>query len=133
MEWVNEQRLSGYSYRDFHGDLSIICIHNLVPHYPTIEYISTMTKKAKESTHSMPIVGSGNRASPPLRLAVFDLDFTIWRPEMYQLDGAPKLTEIDSKNNRKLSAQILEEARTIKEGHILTDRSHSPMRVFPGA
>lgn len=68
-----------------------------------------------------------------LRLAVFDLDYTIWQPEMYQLSGIPKLTEVDSKQNKKLSATVLQEARTIREGYILTDRSHSPMRVFQGA
>ena len=114
---------------------------------------------------------------PTLRLAVFDLDYTIWyglysvhtlasvikccfcsdkpllqimtvadilschflsfnydrQPEMYQLTGgAPKLTPVDSKQNQKLSAKVLEEARTIKEGYILTS-GHSPIRVFPGA
>lgn len=118
--------------------LSSFCIQQLLTtsqHNQPSNKISTMTKKSKESADSMPAVDSGNGTcnGPPLRLAVFDLDFTIWRPEMYQLNGAPKLTEIDSKNNRKLSAKILEEARTIKTGHILTDRSHSPMRVFPGA
>ena len=26
-----------------------------------------------------------------LRLAVFDLDYTIWQPEMYQIHGPPQL------------------------------------------
>ena len=87
-----------------------------------------MPKKVKKE--NMP--GDGPTT---LRLAVFDLDYTIWQPEMYQLYGAPKLTEIDSQqhNKRRLSPEVLEEARTMKEGYILTDRSHSPIRVFPGA
>ena len=68
-----------------------------------------------------------------MRLIVFDLDYTIWQPEMYQLHGAPTLTPMDSKYNKRLSAKILKEARTDKEGYILTDLSHSPMRVFQGA
>lgn len=70
----------------------------------------------------------------PLRLAVFDLDYTIWQPEMYQLSGpGPKLTLADSKYNKELSAGVLSEARTCKDGFILTDGRNTPMRVFPGA
>ena len=68
-----------------------------------------------------------------MRLVVFDLDYTIWQPEMYQLYGAPKLRPMDSKTNRTLSPSVLEEARTIKEGFILADNGGSPMRVFKGA
>jgi len=71
--------------------------------------------------------------SPRRRLAVFDLDYTIWHPEMYQLSGTPTLTKIDSKKNEQLSEEVLAEARTKEEGYILTDRRNSPIRVFPGA
>jgi len=70
---------------------------------------------------------------PPLRLAVFDLDYTIWKPEMYQIAGPPKLTEINDPKNRRITPAVLEEAKTNKEGYILTDRSHTPMQVFKGA
>ncbi|CAB9515152.1 Magnesium-dependent phosphatase 1 [Seminavis robusta] len=68
-----------------------------------------------------------------MRLVVFDLDYTIWQPEMYQLYSAPRLTPIDSRSNQALSAEVLEEAKTKKEGHVLTGNSYSPMRVFKGA
>jgi hypothetical protein len=64
-----------------------------------------------------------------LELAVFDLDYTVWQPEMYQLYSKPQLSE-PSKNT---SAQIKREAKTTKEGMILVDKNGSPMRVFPGA
>jgi hypothetical protein len=64
-----------------------------------------------------------------LELAVFDLDYTVWQPEMYQLYSKPELTE-PSKN---MSAQIRREAKTTKEGMVLVDKNSSPIRVFPGA
>lgn len=70
-----------------------------------------------------------------MRLAIFDLDYTIWQPEMYQLYGKPRLTPLE-KNNRatRMSPLELRESRTIKEGHILTDGDRgSPIRVFEGA
>lgn len=67
-----------------------------------------------------------------MRLAIFDLDYTIWQPEMYQLWGAPKLTPL-AKGKKKLEAHVLREARTIKDDHILADTSGSPIRVFHGA
>jgi hypothetical protein len=66
-----------------------------------------------------------------MRLAVFDLDYTVWQPEMYQLSGPPTLTPIDK--HPKLSPILLKETRTNKKGMILTDRQNSPMRVFDGA
>lgn len=66
-----------------------------------------------------------------MRLAVFDLDYTIWRPEMYQLWGPPKLTPIDK--IRKMPEAIRIEARTNRKGMILTDKESTPMRVFDGA
>ena len=67
-----------------------------------------------------------------LKLVVFDLDYTIWQPEMYQLYGAPRLRPIDAFVG-SLSPDLLQEATTIQEGYILTDQENSPMRVFPGA
>ena len=67
-----------------------------------------------------------------MKLAIFDLDYTIWRPEMYQLHGPPKLAPI-SKARYNLSHRSLAEARTIKKDMILVDRSGDPMRVFEGA
>jgi hypothetical protein len=74
-----------------------------------------------------------------MRLAVFDLDYTIWQPEMYQLSSAPKLMPVDAvAANRRggggvLSPAILQQARTKTDGMILADKSHSIMRVFDGA
>lgn len=49
-----------------------------------------------------------------LKLAVFDLDFTIWKPEMYQIHGPPK--------------------QRLKSGqHIVVDRSNTEIIVFEGA
>ena len=77
-----------------------------------------------------------------LELVVFDLDYTIWDPEMYQLCGKPTLVDASEYN---LSKKQLEESRTIHEGKILVDIPSSsrgryrhtyqrqPMRVFSGA
>ena len=64
-----------------------------------------------------------------LRLAVFDLDYTVWDPEMYQLHGRPRLV----KAPKNLSAVEEHETRTKKEGMIMVDKSGTPMRVFTGA
>jgi len=67
-----------------------------------------------------------------MRLAVFDLDYTIWRPEMFQLYGPPKLTPT-SKLGGRLSPAALAEGRTVQEGMVLTDRDGDIMRIFDGA
>ena len=67
-----------------------------------------------------------------MKLAIFDLDYTIWQPEMYQLYGAPQLAPISSLKSR-YSESVLKEMRTNREGMVLVDGSGSPMRVFPGA
>jgi hypothetical protein len=69
---------------------------------------------------------------PSLRLAVFDLDYTVWQPEMYQLNGAPKLESVLSPRLKNLSKNVLNEAQTRKDDMILFD-GRSPIRTFPGA
>jgi hypothetical protein len=60
-----------------------------------------------------------------LKLAVFDLDYTVWQPEMHQLHGPPKLDHAESQKG--LLENILKEARTSEEGNrpfeSLTDRT----------
>jgi len=75
-----------------------------------------------------------------MKLAVFDLDYTIWRPEMYQIRGPPKLTPIESRkltrrDDYDLSTTLvaLKEVQTTREGMMLTDRGGVPIRVFDGA
>jgi hypothetical protein len=72
-----------------------------------------------------------------MRLAIFDLDYTIWQPEMYQLSSAPKLTSVDDFVNKRgkggLSPSMLKEARTKTDGMVLADKHNSLMRVFDGA
>ena len=67
-----------------------------------------------------------------MRLAIFDLDYTVWKPEMYQLRGPPKLTPV-SELRRNRSPKILEEGQTNTEGHVLVDRGGDVMQVFRGA
>ncbi|GAX09564.1 hypothetical protein FisN_16Lh259 [Fistulifera solaris] len=66
-----------------------------------------------------------------MRLAVFDLDYTIWQPEMYQLHGRPKLVPTPA----NLSSNLIKETRTKHDEMILVDskRTSTLMRVFPGA
>jgi hypothetical protein len=71
-----------------------------------------------------------------MRLAVFDLDYTIWRPEMYQLSGPPRLKHVGELPRLRASHYTdaqLEEMRTKKRDHVLVDGSGTPLRVFPGA
>ena len=65
-----------------------------------------------------------------MKLAVFDLDYTVWHPEMYQLSWTPKLVEAASKPH--LSAKIRKEAQTTHPGMILMSGG-SPIRMFKGA
>lgn len=54
---------------------------------------------------------------------------------MYQLSSRPQLVPISSlqKGSAFVSPQILREARTLKEDHVLVDRYNTIQRVFPGA
>jgi hypothetical protein len=65
----------------------------------------------------------------PLQLAVFDLDYTVWQPEMYQLWGEPRLAEAP----KNLSSEEKKCSKTTTDGMIVTDSSGSPITVFPGA
>lgn len=66
-----------------------------------------------------------------MRLAVFDLDYTIWQPEMCDLHGKPKLVPIP----KDFSSSMRHETRTKVDGMILVDSEQPsiPMRVFPEA
>ena len=74
-----------------------------------------------------------------MQLAVFDLDYTIWQPEMYQLDGPPKLVSVEEfqgKRKRKSKMaprQVPTGSTTIYKNKIAVDRSGTPITVFDGA
>ena len=80
-----------------------------------------------------------------LQLIVFDLDFCIWKPEMYQLRGPPTLTSLKSmqpkvprkrkriKQQNKLSLSSLKKPTTNRKGMIVTDAAGTPITVFEGA
>jgi magnesium-dependent phosphatase 1 len=59
-----------------------------------------------------------------LRLAVFDLDYTIWQPEMYQIHGPPQLRKRTTTDDTGV------EQTTITE---VTDRNNVPITIFDGA
>mmetsp|Transcript_10434 Transcript_10434/g.22310 ORF Transcript_10434/g.22310 Transcript_10434/m.22310 type:complete len:196 (+) Transcript_10434:292-879(+) len=74
-----------------------------------------------------------------MQLVVFDLDYTIWSPEMYQIDGPPKLMPIDDfvgkqkRKSRSSPRQIPSGATTIYKNNIVTDRRGTPITLFDGA
>lgn len=83
----------------------------------------------------------------PLQLVVFDLDFCIWKPEMYQIQGPPILSNLQKlqngvkpprKRKSKLSGakqnlNIPKKPNTNQKGMIVTDRVGTPITVFDGA
>lgn len=69
-----------------------------------------------------------------MQLVVFDLDYTIWQPEMYQLDGPPKLSSIDEFQQRKKKSCTASLSNTIFPNKIITDRhGTTPITIFDGA
>jgi magnesium-dependent phosphatase 1 len=70
-----------------------------------------------------------------LQLAVFDLDFCTWAPEMYQIQGPPILTPIKSleKKKRKKRSLPTNLSPTIQKGKTVTDRCGTPITLFEGA
>jgi len=75
-----------------------------------------------------------------MQLVVFDLDYTIWQPEMYQLNGPPKLISLDefqgkqNRKSKKVSLSIPQGSTTIHQNKIATDRRGKvPITIFDGA
>lgn len=79
-----------------------------------------------------------------LQLVVFDLDFCVWKPEMYQLRGPPTLTNLKSiqpkqprkrKANKQIhtTSNLPEHPTTNRKGMIVTDSVGTPITIFDGA
>ena len=72
-----------------------------------------------------------------LQLVVFDLDFCVWKPEMYQIQGPPILTPMKTFEKKKRKAKTqpssLQLTPTSKKGMTVTDRAGTPITVFDGA
>jgi len=93
-----------------------------------------------------------------LQLVVFDLDYTVWQPEMYQINGPPKLTsippnqesnhddpnrnELKTKQNKKKKRRgtvdfyddrTIQQSQSIERNCIVTDQSGTPITIFDGA
>ena len=72
-----------------------------------------------------------------MQLAVFDLDYTIWDPEMYQIDGPPKLMDYESmvtqNSYSKRNKKMFQRSNSIEDGKVVTDQSGTPIVVFDGA
>ena len=78
-----------------------------------------------------------------MQLVVFDLDFCIWQPEMYQIQGPPVLKNLKSiqpKPKRKrrndvqnLAVPLPKKPNSNQKGMVVTDRNGTPIVVFDGA
>jgi len=66
-----------------------------------------------------------------MQMAVFDLDSTVWHPEMYQISGPPQLVPLESRMMRETqsngSSTPLKTSPTILSGMIATDRKGVPV------
>lgn len=69
-----------------------------------------------------------------MRLAIFDLDYTLWSPEMNKLKGPPKLFPV-AKLPKNIAPDILMKARTDLAGLVLIDskQPETTIQVFDGA
>ena len=101
---------------------------------------SSSSKSSKAVVDAAATSSGASHVGRRLRLVVFDLDYTIWQPEMYQLYGKPRLVPTDATSSRqqrgrkiKSSSSELDQTRTMQDGMMITDGSGSIMRVFPGA
>jgi magnesium-dependent phosphatase 1 len=72
-----------------------------------------------------------------LQLAVFDLDFCVWKPEMHQIQGPPILTPMKTFEKKKRKAKTqpsgLQLTQTTQKGMTVTDRAGTPITLFDGA
>jgi magnesium-dependent phosphatase 1 len=72
-----------------------------------------------------------------LQLAVFDLDYTVWEPEMYQIYGPPKQMKKRTQQNKRDDASSTSTSTSISiQSHqqvIVTDQSNTQINVFDGA
>jgi Acid Phosphatase len=112
-------------------------------------FVATMRSSSAtaKQNQSPPSSSSRQQQLRNLRLVVFDLDYTIWQPEMYQLYSQPRLVPIDDNDDRsrttgrrrkattklKSSSSLSSQIRTMQDGMMITDGSGTPIRVFPGA
>eukprot|EP01083_Nonionella_stella_P220148 787958_1 len=82
-----------------------------------------------------------------LQLVVFDLDFCVWHPEMYQIQGPPTLSNLQKmkdgikqprkrkkqKSNNVSISMLPKKPNTNRKGMIVTDKVGTPITVFDGA
>lgn len=75
-----------------------------------------------------------------LELAVFDLDYTVWQPEMYQIYGPPSLVNISDlqpkrKRKNRTATQPIKNIGfgSIQKGKTVVDQHGTPITIFGGA